>query len=147
MIITTLREKIWNLVSNFYPWFLRTAYGMNIGVNVRISYKATLDKSINPKGIHIGNNSWVLAKSIILAHDYCRGSEGRGKRYETIIGNNCVIGISSIIMPGIKIGNHVVVGAGTVITKDIPSNSLVVGNPGRIIKEDIKVSDQGQIIE
>lgn len=147
MIITTIREKIWNLLSNMYPWFLKKAYGMNVGNNVRISYKAFLDKSINPKGIYIGDNTWILAKATILAHDYVRGENGVGKRFNTVIGNNCVIGIGSIIMPGVSIGDHVVVGAGSIIIKDIPSNSIVVGNPGRIIKDNIKVSDKGQLIQ
>lgn len=95
---------------------------MNIGQNVMISYKATLDKSINPRGIHIGNNTWVLAESMILAHDHCRNL-----MTDTIIGDNCVIGVRSIILPGVKIGDHVVVGAGAVVTKDVPNHCIVVG--------------------
>ena len=55
-----------NGISNLYPAFLRRFYGMHIGANVRISYKAKLDKSINPKGIHIGDNTWVLADSMVF---------------------------------------------------------------------------------
>ena len=34
-----------------------------------------------------------------------------------IIGDNCWIGASSIILPEVKLGNHVVIGAGSVVTK------------------------------
>lgn len=78
---------------------------MDIGKNCRISWKAHLDKSINPKGIHIGDNTWVLSGAMILAHDHCRSLKA-----DTYIGKNCVIGVRSIIMPGLSIGNQVVIG-------------------------------------
>lgn len=137
-----MRKLIWNFLSALYPSFLRIRYGMNIDSNVRISYKASLDKSINPRGIFIGKNTWILANAMILAHDHCRSL-----KTDTIIGDNCVIGINSIILPGITIGNHVIIGAGSVVTKDIPSNSIAVGNPAKIIKAGIYLNDKGQLIE
>ena len=142
-----IRKYIWNGISNLYPAFLRRFYGMHIGANVRISYKAKLDKSINPKGIHIGDNTWVLADSMVLAHDYCRGENGKGKKYTTTIGANCVIGVRTIIMPGVSIGNHVVIEAGSVVTKDIPDNCMAVGNPAKIIRKSILLSDKTQIVD
>lgn len=58
---------------------------------------------------------------------------------DTYIGNNVIVGINSIILPGVKIGNHVVVGAGSVVTKDVPDHTIVAGNPARIIREGIRV--------
>lgn len=137
-----MRKAIWNVLSNWYPFILRTIYRMNIGENVKISYKALLDKSINPEGITIGNNSWILAGSAILAHDHCRGL-----KTETVIGSNCIIGIRAIILPGVTIGDHVVVGAGSVVTKNIPSHSIVAGNPAKVLKEgNVMVDNKGRII-
>jgi acetyltransferase-like isoleucine patch superfamily enzyme len=140
-----IRRNIWDLISKAYPVFLRLVYGMKLGENVRISYKARLDKSINPKGIIVGDNTWILAYSCILAHDYCRGTNGIGKRFITTIGNNCVVGINSIIMPGVTIGNEVIVASGSVVTKDVPSNCIVGGNPAKIIREGIKINNKGQL--
>ena len=142
-----LRKKIWNLLSGLYPKYLRLYFGMDIGKNVVIARTAHLDKNINPKGIHIGDNTWVLRNVMILAHDYCRGTNGTGKRYETYIGKNCVIGVNSIVLPGIRIGDHCVIAAGSVVTKDVPSHSLVAGNPAKRLKTDIKISDSGQIVD
>lgn len=136
-----MRKKIWNFLSKVYPFLLRNIYGMNIGKNAVISYKAKLDKSINPKGVHVGNNTWILAGATILAHDHCRSLKA-----DTIIGNNCIIGINSIILPGIKVHDHSVVAAGAIVSKDVPSGCVVAGNPAKIIKENIRVTDKGKIL-
>ncbi len=135
-----MRKFLWSIITKIYPAYLRKRFGMNIGENCRIAWSAHLDKSINPKGVHIGDNVWILRESMILAHDHCRDV-----RADVVIGNDCVIGIRSIIMPGITIGNQTVIGGGSVVTKSFPSNCIVAGNPARIIREGIHVQN-GKII-
>lgn len=144
--MSRIRAELWNVLTKAVSGYYRTFYKMDIGRNVVIARSVQLDTNINPKGIHIGDNTWVLANSEILAHDYCQGSNGRGKLYDTFIGKNCVIGINSIILPGVTIGDHCVIGAGAVVTRNIPDHSLAVGNPAKVIRTDIIVSDKGQII-
>ena len=91
--------------------------------------------------MHIGDRTWVLNGAFVLAHDHCRAL-----RTDTFIGRDCVIGINSIIMPGVNIGDEVIIGGGSVVTKDIPSHSVAAGNPAKVIKTGIKVSN-GQIVE
>lgn len=141
-----LRSRLWGLYGGLYPWYLRSHFGMDIGRNVIIARTVHLDKNINPKGIHIGDNTWLLRNSMVLAHDYCRGENGTGKRFNTYIGKNCVIGVNSIVLPGVKIGDHCVVAAGSVVTKDVPSNSLVAGNPAKVLRTGVEVSEKGQIV-
>ena len=135
-----MRKKIWRILVNLYPHWLRWRYGMDIGKNCRISWKAHLDKSINPKGIHIGENTWILSGAMILAHDHCRGL-----KIDTYIGDNCVIGVRSIILPGLCIGNQVVIGGGSVVTKNIQSHCIAAGNPAKVLKQDVNVRN-GQIV-
>lgn len=130
----SLRSKLWTLVTDAYPAYLRKMYKMDLGQGVRIAHKAHLDKSINPKGIHIGDRTWILNGAFVIAHDHCRAL-----RTNTYIGKDCVIGINAIIMPGVHIGDEVIIGSGAVVTKDIPSNSIAVGNPAKIIKTNISV--------
>jgi len=60
--------------------------------------------------------------------DIC-GSSGK-----VVIGDNCFIGMNSIILKGTKIGNNCIVGAGSVLTgKEYPDNSVIVGNPAKVI--------------
>ena len=140
-MITNLREYLWRKLVRFYPWYLRKVYKMDIGGDVQISWKAHLDKSVNPRGIHIGDGTRVLNGSMILSHDACRSL-----KTDTYIGKNCVIGVRSIILPGVTIGDSCIVGAGTVVTKDVPANSVVVGNPARIVKTGVIVV-KGKIVD
>lgn len=106
-----------------------------------VSHKACLDKTINPQGIHIGENTFITGRVVILTHYVYRGL-----KVDTCIGDNCFIGLNSIILPGIVIGNEVVVGAGSVVTKNIPSNCIAAGNPAKIIRTGIRCGKFGKII-
>jgi maltose O-acetyltransferase len=50
------------------------------------------------------------------------------------IGDDCWIGGSTVICPGVTIGAGCVIGAASVVTKDVPAYSLAVGNPAKVIK-------------
>lgn len=50
------------------------------------------------------------------------------------IGDNCWIGGSVTILPGVSIGDGCTIGAGSVVTRDIPAHTVAVGNPCRVIK-------------
>lgn len=53
------------------------------------------------------------------------------------LGENCMIGMNSVIMDRCEIGKESIVGALSFLKADsiIPPRSLVVGNPGRVIKQ------------
>jgi len=51
-----------------------------------------------------------------------------------VIGNNVWIGISVIVLKGVRIGENSVVAAGSVVVHDVPPNSVVAGNPARVVK-------------
>lgn len=132
-VLFTIRHTILFL-RNIY---LVKVYGMTIGKQVRISLKANLDRT-NPKGVIIGDGSYLAFDATILCHDMARNIMAN-----VIIGKNCFIGARSMIMPGVTIGDQVIVAAGSVVTKDVPSNTIVAGNPARIIKENIKTGTWG----
>jgi acetyltransferase-like isoleucine patch superfamily enzyme len=119
-----LRHFILDVRINFFRKF----YGMNIGKGVKISLNAKLDKT-NPKGVHIGDDTYIAFDASILSHDM-----SRLVHKDVRIGERCFIGARSIILPGVTIGDEVVVAAGSVVTKDVPSNSLVAGNPAKVLR-------------
>ena len=57
------------------------------------------------------------------------------------LGENCLIGMNSVIMDDVVIGKGSIVAALTFVSSNtiIPERSLVVGNPGKVIKQ---VSDE-----
>ena len=136
-----IRAFLWRKLVRAYPLYLRRFYKMDIGEDVQISWKAHLDKSINPKGIHIGDGTHVVNGAMILAHDACRRL-----KTDTVIGKNCLIGARSIILPGVTIGDSTIVAAGAVVSKDVPPNSIVAGNPARVVKTGV-VLEKAKIIK
>lgn len=50
------------------------------------------------------------------------------------IGNNCWLGASVTICPGVTIGDDCVIGAGSVVTRDIPRGSFAAGVPCKVIR-------------
>ena len=142
----SLRQKIGKKLGELVTSYHRMR-GCDIGENVKISKSAVIDRA-HPKGVHIGKNTRVLIEAWVLAHDYSRGAlEGRSMWCDTYIGENCVIGGRSMIMPGVRIGNHVYVGGGSVVTKNVPDHCIVAGNPARIVRQGTVISDKGQILE
>ena len=53
---------------------------------------------------------------------------------EIVIGDNCWLGGSVTVCPGVHIGEGCVIGAGSVVTRDIPAGSLAAGNPCRVLR-------------
>ncbi|MCK5725453.1 MAG: acyltransferase [Thiotrichaceae bacterium] len=136
MLLVNVRNGLLTLRNRYF----RTVYGMNIADDVRISFKARLDKT-NPQGLFIGSKTYVAFDAIILSHDFST----RRHDAKTVIGKNCFIGAGAIILPNVTIGDEVIVGAGSVVTKDIPSNSAVGGNPAKIIRSNIHTIAYGMI--
>jgi Hexapeptide repeat of succinyl-transferase len=122
-------------------WYLRTIMKMDLDPSIMLSLKAHLDFT-NPRGIHVGADTYIAFGSVILAHDLTRLLHT-----DTYIGRNCFIGARSIIMPGIHIGDECIVGSGSVVTKDVPSHSIVGGNPARIIRSGIRTRYWGIIAD
>lgn len=59
-----------------------------------------------------------------------------GKEFHApiVIGDDCWIGGSAVILAGVTIGKNSIIGAGSVVTKDVPEGVVAVGNPCRVLK-------------
>lgn len=145
--MSRLKRIIWKFGSSIIPNYHKYFHKMDIGDNVVIARTAVLDKNVNPQGIHIGDNTWILRNATVLAHDHCRSLNENKGLFNTTIGKNCIIGINSIILPGITVGDHCVVAAGAVVTKNTPPHTILAGNPAKVIKTGILVNNNGQIID
>jgi acetyltransferase-like isoleucine patch superfamily enzyme len=50
------------------------------------------------------------------------------------VGNNCWVGYGACILRGTTIGDNCVIGTSTVVTKDVPDNAIVGGVPARVLR-------------
>jgi len=109
--------------------------GYDIDITAEMERHLTLDRLV-PQGIHIGKHTIIASHTTISSHRLSRNPEMYPFiRLDTYIGDNCLIGVNSIIMAGVHIGNNSVVGSGSVVTKNVPDNVIVAGNPAKIIRE------------
>ena len=53
------------------------------------------------------------------------------------IGDNTIIGMSTVIMNHAVVGENCIIGANSLITerKEFPANSLIMGSPAKVIRE------------
>jgi acetyltransferase-like isoleucine patch superfamily enzyme len=117
----------------------RHLFGMDVHPTVKISLSASLDKTF-PKGVHVGQETYIAFDVRILTHDFTRGLY-----LDTRIGSHCFIGGRALVLPGVEIGDRVIVGAGSVVTKSVPSNCIVVGNPARVVRNCADIGPYGRL--
>jgi len=121
-------------------WLLRSYVraGLRLGRDVRVIGKP--DFGSEPYLIEVGNHVTISSNVTFITHDgatwvfrHSPGYMGLQRFGRIVIGDNCFIGASAIIMPGVSIGSNSVVGAGAVVTRSVPANSVVAGVPARRI--------------
>jgi carbonic anhydrase/acetyltransferase-like protein (isoleucine patch superfamily) len=94
--------------------------------------------------ITIGENSNVQDCSVLhadtglpltIGKDVCVGH--MAMLHGCTIGDNCLVGIKSVILNGAVVGKNCLVGANTLIAenKTIPDGSLVLGSPGKVLRQ------------
>ena len=112
-------------------------YGKHIRVGKRFFanfHFTVLDEAY----VTIGDDAFIGPNVSIYTACHSTNPTERNTRDEwarpVTIGNNCWIGGSVTILPGVTIGDNCTIGAGSVVVHDIPSNSIAVGNPCRVIK-------------
>lgn len=104
--------------------------GVGIGNNNQI---------VSHHKIEIGENTIIGPNVMIFDHNHQFDSETGVKHKsfdigEIVIGKNCWLGATCVILKNVHIGNNVIVAAGSVVTKDVPDGVIVGGIPAKIIK-------------
>lgn len=138
-IIEVLNSQLYIKLFPKYLYWL----GIKINPNRKPGYIApTVDFDGNDYSlISIGEATTISKHVLLLTHDYSikkglnmKGIEANAHFLKPItIGNNCLIGARSCLLPGTIIGNNVIVGTGAVVKGVIPDNCIVIGNPAKIV--------------
>lgn len=91
--------------------------------------------------VKIGGGTSITANVGIfdIIHPYQNISENpRDAKIETrpvVIGEECLIGMNSVILPGTKLGKHCIVGANSTVSGEYPDYCVIAGSPARIVKK------------
>ena len=94
-------------------------------------YIQAAGKVVIGKGTFIAPNVGIITSN----HNF-NNLELHDNPKDVVIGENCWIGMNSVILPGVTLGNHTIVGAGSIVTKSFgEGNCVIAGNPARIIKK------------
>ncbi|MGB7763221.1 MAG: hypothetical protein WBL61_25525 [Bryobacteraceae bacterium] len=142
------------LVPGFIGNFLRAAfYGFTLrdcSADVTISFGSFFSRRNVSVGEYVSIGAFCIigcarigARTQIASlvqipcgrHEHARDSEGRlasSVDDEVVIGPDCWIGASAIVMA--NVGSGTTIGAGSVVVKDIPAGVVAAGNPARIIR-------------
>lgn len=107
--------------------------GVRIGDNCRI-FTAIAAKE--PTLITIGNRVTISSDVSFCTHDNAiiKAIPGKTDVVGPIsIGDDCFVGMRSILMYGVTLGDHCVVAAGSVVTKSFPPRTVLGGNPAKAI--------------
>ena len=78
--------------------------------------------------VHIADYT-EIGDNVIVGHNatiHCRK-----------VGNNCLIGIGAVLLPGAEIGDDCIIAAGALVTQNakIPDGSMVMGSPAKITRK------------
>ncbi|MDM0053465.1 DapH/DapD/GlmU-related protein [Variovorax sp. J22R115] len=91
----------------------------------------------NFKGlIHIGHGSYIGPNvGLITANHRLTDLDAHEDAKDIVLGENCWIGMNSVLLPGVILGPRTVVAAGSVVTKSFPEGNVVIGGvPAKSIK-------------
>lgn len=138
-------------------WIVQRIFGINrsipfschytskiVGIeNMTLSESAKLSMAVSGGAYIVASEApLVIGEKTIFAFNLCiqtinHDLNDRSKYIAkpVVIGNNCWLGNSVSIMPGVTLGNNVTVGANSVVTKSFPDNVVIAGCPAKIIKE------------
>lgn len=116
--------------------------GCHVGKNTFFGDYVRMDTSYADM-IYIGDYTHITSGCRLLCHQrdltgYCKGDNAADLGYKTgeiHIGKGVMVGMETIIMPGVTIGDGAIIGAGSIVTRDIPAWTIATGRPARVVKE------------
>ncbi len=144
--IYLLKMMNWAILEPINPRKLRPIIlrklGCKVGKGVFIGYDVYIDPN-HGNLITIEDNVHITSRCLLLCHQrnilkYRKGDDASKLPYnqgKIHLKKGCMIGMETMIMPGVTIGEGAIVGAGSLVTKDIPAWTIASGRPAKVIKE------------
>lgn len=115
--------------------------GVKIGSDCQVLDNPYKVFGSEPWLIKIGNHVDITNGARFVNHEagvwLLRGIAEEFKKIDTfkpiVVGDNVMIGLNALIMPGVTIGNNVIIAAHSVVSENVPDNVVIGGNPARVI--------------
>lgn len=135
----------WAILEPILPRKLRPRIlkwrGCKIGEHVFVGDYVRVDSG-HCHLIEIDDYAHVTSGCRLLCHqrdlrNYRFGDNAADLGYRTgkiHIGKGCMIGMETMIMPGVTVGDGSIVGARSLVTKDIPPYVIAAGMPAKVLK-------------
>ncbi|MBT9586647.1 hypothetical protein IV102_25110 [bacterium] len=116
------------MATPFFTLYLRVV-GAKIGDQVMINSKFLHDHGL----LDIGSGTLIGGDAVLSAH---AAEKGQLVLVPIKVGQKCLIGQKSVIMPGVEIGDGAVIAAGAVVLKgtNIPAGEVWGGVPAKRIR-------------
>lgn len=122
--------------------FILKKVGCKVGKDVFIGDNVKIDAG-HADLITLEDHAHITGGCRLLCHqrdlkNYFKGDDAAKLPYKLgkiHIGKGCMIGMESMIMPGVTIGEGAIVGAFSLVTKDIPAWTIATGRPAKVIKQ------------
>lgn len=136
----------WPILQPFAPRKIRAKLlrkiGCHVGKHVFIGEYVHVD-IWHADLIYIDDYAHITSGCRLLCHQrdltgYCVGDNAADLKYrkgEIHIGKGVMLGMETMVMPGVTIGDGAIVGARSMVTKDIPPYTIAVGSPAKVIKQ------------
>lgn len=118
--------------------------GMRVGDNTR--FVGTQYFGTEPYLVVIGSDGLITDRVTFITHDggiqvpFIRDGLSSAEVYgrksifgSVTVGNNCLIGVVSILLAGTEIGDNSVIGAGSIVRGRFDPGSVIAGNPARAV--------------
>lgn len=121
--------------------FLWKQTGCHIGKNVKMGYDIYYDVH-NASLITIEDNVWIASRSLLLCHKRDLSTYSMFDDYSDLpyikrpvtLKKGCVVGMGSIVMPGVTVGEGAIIAAGSLVVRDVPAWTVVAGNPATVFR-------------
>lgn len=136
----------WAILEPFAPRKLRPILarkmGCHVGKHVFIGDHVVIDQG-HADLIYIDDFAHITGGCRLLCHqrdlkEYRVGDNAASLPYklgEIHIGKGVMVGMETLIMPGVTIGDGAIIGAYSLVTKDIPAWTVATGRPAKVVKE------------
>lgn len=116
--------------------------GCHVGQNVYVGDHVAIDFN-HADLIYVDDYAHITDGCRLLCHQrnlrhYYKGDNAADLDYrlgEIHIGKGVMLGMETMVMPGVTIGEGAIVGAYSLVTKNIPPYTIATGRPAKVVKE------------